>query len=110
MLTNEMLQTFLRDGFVTVRIGNGEVPENTHEKIAIRAKEFFKHGRNGPQGSNNPNDDVDKHIPELADVWASPTVDGALRSLLGEVLATRAQGSAARCPYEEGSGTSTFES
>jgi hypothetical protein len=79
LLSDVDVQTFIRDGFIVLNCQNDFNPE-LHEKIADASKAIFKNG----EKQKNPDDDVHKAIPEVLEVWSSPTVDGALRSLLGD--------------------------
>ena len=79
LLSDAQVQTFLRDGYIVI---SADSASSVHEKIAMQAKEMmpFRVG----DDDKNPNDRIDEVIPELAEVWGSDTVDGALRSLLGD--------------------------
>ena len=79
LLSDAEVQSFIRDGFVVLNCQNDFNPE-LHKKIADASKKIFKDG----EKHKNPNDDVHEVIPEVLEVWSSPTVSGALRSLLGD--------------------------
>ena len=78
-LSDEDVQRFLRDGFLVLNCQNDYDP-TLHERIAAASSELFKDG----DKDKNPGDRVNEVIPEMSQVWASATVDGALRSLLGD--------------------------
>ena len=74
LLSDEQMQQFLRDGFVTVRL---DVPDTFHQYIRSQMDDLLAH-------EPNPGNNLLPRIPEIRRVLEDPTVRGALMSLLGE--------------------------
>ncbi|MDP7448839.1 MAG: HEAT repeat domain-containing protein [Candidatus Latescibacteria bacterium] len=73
LLTDERMQAFLRDGYVTLDAG---LPAEFHQDVHGQITELYaSHG--------NPGNDILPRVPALHDVLSSPDVHGALHSLLG---------------------------
>ena len=73
LLSDEQMQQFLRDGFVTVRL---DVPDTFHQYIRSQMDDLLAH-------EPNPGNNLLPRIPELAQVYENEAVAGALESILG---------------------------
>ena len=78
LLSDTDVQTFLRDGFIVLRTDDDEVRADLHSDIARRAEDTFGGAEQDP--GRNPSDYVHDEIPEMGEVFGSPTIDGALTS------------------------------
>ena len=76
LLSDEQVQSFVRDGYIVIN-----APNAPNAKIFESAQSMMPFRGDG--GDANPNDFIDRVIPELTEVWGSPEVHGALCSILG---------------------------
>ena len=74
LLSDDAMQRFLRDGYVTLR---SELPADFHARM-FAALEDLEEG--GPRGHNN----LLPCVPELSRMLEEPLVKGALTSILGD--------------------------
>ena len=72
-LTDDQLEEFLERGCLI--LSASEVPAEVHERIYEQCKAL---------ADDNPSNDIYERIPELQSVFESPTVAGALQSVLGD--------------------------
>ena len=72
-LTDAQLEEFLERGCLI--LSASEVPADVHERIYEQCKAL---------ADDNPSNDIYERIPELQSVFESPTVAGALKSVLGD--------------------------
>ena len=73
LLDDAAMRRFIVDGYLQVQ---ADLPAEFHHRIRERIDAVL--ARNG-----NPGDDILPHVPEIAQVFDSPSVRGALTSLLG---------------------------
>ena len=73
LLDDATMRRFIVDGYLQVR---ADLPAAFHQRICDRIDAVL--ARNG-----NPGDDILPHVPEIGQVFDSPSVRGALTSLLG---------------------------
>lgn len=73
LLSDEQMQQFIRDGFVTIRL---DVPESFHQYIRSQMDHLLER-------EYNPGNNLLPRIPELAQVYENSAVAGALESVLG---------------------------
>lgn len=73
LLTDKVMQSFIREGFITIR---SALPKSYHETIYRRLEPLEEEG---PVGHNN----LLPMVPELSKVLDEPAVRGALLSILG---------------------------
>ena len=73
MLTDEQVQQFIVNGYLTVR---ADYPPSFHEGIRQQIDEVF-------EDEGNPGNNILPRIPDIGRVFEHPAVAGALTSLLG---------------------------
>ena len=73
LLSDECMQEFIRNGYVTVRTA---LPEEFHASICRQADALFG-------AEPNPGNNLLPRLPDLARMLADPPVHGALTSILG---------------------------
>ena len=73
LLTDAQMQSFIVRGYVTVK---ADLPGNFHTDVCNQATTIF-------ESTGNPGNAIYPQIPQLADVFAHPSVRGALTSILG---------------------------
>ena len=73
LFTDAQMRDYLRQGFAVLPVT--DVPAAVHEQIYRRCKQV---------DAENPGNDVLERVPELQQVFDTPLVSGALRSVLGE--------------------------
>jgi hypothetical protein len=77
LLTDEQLKSFIVDGFLTLRLT--ELGSDFHQQMYEQSKDAF--GRLNSEGRDARL--VYGELPQMADVITSPTLRGALSSVLG---------------------------
>jgi hypothetical protein len=73
LLDDAAMRRFIVDGYLQVQ---ADIPAISHDRIRSRIDAVLA-------GKGNPGDDILPHVPEIAQVFDSPSVRGALTSLLG---------------------------
>ncbi len=73
LLTDEQMQAFIVNGYVTVKT---DFPAHVHADICNQATTIF-------ETTGNPANAIYPQIPQLADIFAHPAVHGGLTSILG---------------------------
>lgn len=78
LLSDVQMQEFIVNGYVTVK---AEFSPAFHESVRAKAEQIFS-------TKGNPGNDILPAIPQLADLFSHPAVNGALTSILGPGYAT----------------------
>ena len=73
LLDDAAMRRFIVDGYLQVQ---ADIPAKIHDRIRSRIDAVLA-------GKGNPGDDILPHVPEIGQVFDSPSVRGALTSLLG---------------------------
>lgn len=73
LLTDEQMRDYLTRGFLVLKT---DLPRSLHEQIYRRTSEVF-------EKEGNPGNNILPRVPELKQVFADPTLRGALTSVLG---------------------------
>lgn len=85
LLSDEQVHSFIRDGFLVLNPTESELPASLHAELYKAAVDLANEARGRP----NPHlthfgDNLLARIPMISKVLSSPTVVGAVESVLGE--------------------------
>lgn len=73
LLTDEQMRDYITRGYLVLKTG---LPKSAHDRIYQRTTEVF-------DSEGNPGNNILPRVPELNQVFADPTLRGALTSVLG---------------------------
>ena len=73
LLTDEQMQHFIVNGYINIKT---DLPADFHEAIFQEAEAVF-------EKEGNPGNNLVPRIPEIQEIFDHPTVDGALKGLVG---------------------------
>ena len=73
LLSDEQMQYFIANGYINIKT---DLPADFHEAIFQEAEAVF-------ENEGNPGNNLVPRIPEIQEIFDHPTVDGALRGLVG---------------------------
>lgn len=73
LLSDEQMQHFIANGYINIKT---DLPAEFHEAIFQEAEAVF-------ENEGNPGNNLVPRIPEIQEIFDHPTVDGALKGLVG---------------------------